>query len=637
MRFQINPRLLRYAILALLALSIILISYLRLTDNYELETLDLRFHLRPVPAVTDKVILIEIGDDTFKNLGQWPIPRNYHALLIKALSEAKAKSVIFDIFFSEPRDEDGELAGAIKDAGNVYLPFVFELNKRSRAHFVSAEGYAAKNLLRFSLVDRGEGHINIIPDPDGKFRRIPPLINYDGSWHPYISFLAACDYMGIPLKDVKMVPGKYISCGNLKIPLDDYSNMIVNFSGPWAGSYKHYSYSDIIQSYVAPAIGQKPILDLDIFKDKVCVVGLTAIGTVDLHPNPFETLYPGFGTHAEIFNSLLSGRFISRAERGVNIAVLILLLIIAGAATLSTRPIKGLLALIIVEILLWISAVFAFNVSGMWIDLFYPTVVLILIYMSLTLYKYIVEWKKRLLLENELGIAKKIQESFLPKSLPEIEGMDIEAVMHTARQVGGDLYDFRLFKDGKLGVMIGDVSGKGVPASLFMAMVTSEFKAFASSGAMPETVLAGLNSKLAAESSSNLFVTAFYMIFDMKKRIVKFSNGGHLPVIRLAGAGQTELLDVSDGTPLGLIDSNYTANEAQFNKGDTFIMYTDGVTEAMNHRRELYGQERLIRAAKASKNFPAKGIVEAIIRDVRRFEPKSIQHDDITIITIKIL
>ncbi|MCX5666161.1 MAG: SpoIIE family protein phosphatase, partial [Candidatus Omnitrophica bacterium] len=587
-------------------------------------------------ATTDKIALIEIGDDTLKSLGQWPISRNYHALLIKALSEAGAKSIVFDIFFAEPSEEDGELEGAIKDSGRVYLPFIFDLDMKKKDPYERAKDYSAKNLLRFSLADKGEGHINILPDVDGKFRRIPLLVNYNGKWHPYLSFLATCDYLNIPIDDVKIVPGKYITLGRMRIPIEDSSNMIINFSGPWGKSYKHYSYSDVVQSFVAPAIGQKPILDLNMFKDKVCVVGLTATGTVDLHPNPFETLYPGFGIHAELFNSLLSGRFISRVSKEVNLIILIILSIVAAITTLKTKPIKGLLILIFIELFFLASAVLIFNVWGIWIDLFYPATVLFLLYMLLTLYKYISEWKKRLLLENELGIAKKIQQSFLPKSLPETSGIDIEAAMFTARQVGGDLYDFRTFSDGTLGVMIGDVSGKGVPAALFMAMVTSEFKFFAAPGIAPETVLSGLNSKLAKESSSNLFVTVFYLIFDMKKMTVKFSNGGHLPVIRLDAAGEAELLDVSEGTPLGLIDSAYGGKELQFKKGDTFILYTDGVTEAMNSRRDLYGADRLIRTAKASRALPPKGIIEKILKDVRSFEPQSTQHDDITVIVMKI-
>jgi sigma-B regulation protein RsbU (phosphoserine phosphatase) len=262
---------------------------------------------------------------------------------------------------------------------------------------------------------------------------------------------------------------------------------------------------------------------------------------------------------------------------------------------------------------------------------------MILLYMSLTLHKYISEWKKRLLLENELNIAKKIQESFLSKSIPEVEGLRIESAMFTAHQVGGDLYDFRDFGGGSLGVMIGDVSGKGVPASLFMAMVVSEFKYFAAAGVLPENVLSGLNAKLVKESSSGLFVTMFYMVFDMKKKKLRFSSGGHLPAIHLNHLGEVKLLDVPDGMPLGLVDSYYSSGELSFDKGDIFVLYTDGVTEAMNARRELYGAERLIRAVTLSKGLPPDKMLNAMEKDLRRFEPKSRQHDDITFIIVKVI
>ena len=130
------------------------------------------------------------------------------------------------------------------------------------------------------------------------------------------------------------------------------------------------------------------------------------------------------------------------------------------------------------------------------------------------------------------------------------------------------------------------------------------------------------NAKLVKESSSNLFVTMFYLIFDMKKKKVRFSNGGHLPVIYLNHLDEVKFLDVPDGTPLGLVDSSYSSREISFNKGDIFILYTDGVTEAMNLRRELYGEERLIKAAKVFRGLPSKGIIDAMLKDVRSFEPK---------------
>lgn len=635
MKFRIAPRLFRYIALQLIALAILFASYFRLADNYELEALDLMFNLRPKPVTTDNIVLIEIGDDTIRNFGQWPIARNYHALLVNALSEAHIKSIIFDIFFSEPTTDDSCLERAINNAGNVYLPFVFELNKK-RAPFAAATGYAEKNLKRLSLVDKGEGHINIFPDIDGKFRRVPLLIRYKDRWYPHISFLATCDYLEVPIKSVRMVPGKYISFGDVRIPLDDHSNMIINFSGKWGKAYQHYSYYDIVQSYLAPIAGQKPILDLNIFKNKICIVGLTATGTSDLHPSPLEALYPGFGIHMEIVNSILNKHFICRASRGVNLAILMLLVICIVTTTLRMKPIKGLFLLILVELLLGISGILVFNAFGIWLDFFYPAIVLIMLYLSLTLYKYITEWKKGLIIENELGIAAQIQKSFLPIGIPDVRGIDIKTVMFTARQVGGDLYDFLRFDDGRLGVMIGDVSGKGIPASLFMAKVMSEFKFVATTDTAPENVLRKLNSKIVKESSSNLFVTIFYIVFDMHKRTARFSNSGHLPVIRLNAQGVASLLDIAEGTPLGLIDSDYGAKELHLEKGDIFVLYTDGLTEAMNEGRELYGEKRLIEVIKSYRELSSGEILKAVEKDVRSFEHRSAQHDDMTLIVIRI-
>jgi sigma-B regulation protein RsbU (phosphoserine phosphatase) len=239
-------------------------------------------------------------------------------------------------------------------------------------------------------------------------------------------------------------------------------------------------------------------------------------------------------------------------------------------------------------------------------------------------------------MENELGIAKKIQESFLPKSAPAVEGIEVSACMFTARQVGGDLYDFVTFNDDRFGIMIGDVSGKGVPAALFMAMVVGAFRTFALSGAKPEEVLASLNTKFVKESAHNLFVTVFYSMFDMKAKSFIYGNGGHLPVLYLPKAGEVQFLDVKEGAPIGLMDGPYTGGEIKFDKGDTFIYYTDGITEAMNQKSDMYGKERLQAAVEKSRSLPADKLAEAIEKDVRKFEPKSQQHDDITIIVVKI-
>lgn len=627
----------RYTILLIIAIAILAVSYFRLMDLYELETLDLRFQLRPRIPTTDKVVLIEIGEDTIAKLGRFPFERSYHALLINALTAAGAKSVIFDIFFSEPEEHDRELGEAMRHAGRVYLPFVLDIDMKRKADIIHASGYTARNIEDIDILAKGKGQINIEPDIDGKFRRIPLYIRYGEALYPYISFLATCDYLGIPQKDIKILPGRYLAVGqDLKIPLDDRSNMIINYSGRWGSSYKHYSYADILQSYIASSAGQKPILDLKVFRDKLCVVGLTAAGTTDLHPNPFESLYPGVGIHAEVFNSIYERCFIGRASREANLGILAILSLLISLVTFITKPIKGLLALAAAAFIYITASIFAFNVFGIWIDIFYPMLAMAFIYISITLYKYITEWKKRLVLENELDIARRIQESFLPKKIPAIGGMEIAVSMLTARKVGGDLYDFVESGPDGLGVMIGDVSGKGIPASLFMAMVMGKFRTFATiQGLKPEEVLLNLNSKLLQESSSNLFVTMFYVFFDMKKKVLKFANGGHLPLIQLSEGGKVEFLDVAEGAPLGLMENGYSGGERYFREGDIFVLYTDGITEAMNPRSEMYGKERLASVIEANRYLSSRNLLNAIERDVRKFEPRARQHDDMTLMVIK--
>lgn len=623
--------------LALIALAVLAGSYLHILDSYELGALDFRFRLRPPIPISDNIVIVEIGDDTIAKLGRFPFDRAYHTLLTKALSDSGAGIILFDLFFSEPEESDKEFEDAITRAGNVYLPVVFELDPKISHKIPSATGYAARCLEGFNSAAKGIGHINIIPDIDGKFRRASAYIRYEGNkLSPYLSLLGACDYLGLGQKDVRLVPGEYLDIGrNVRIPLDQDSSIIVNYSAGWGKSYQHYSYVDILQSYLAKTTGEKPIIDLSRLKGKICIIGLTAVGTVDLHPTPFGSLYPAVGMHAEVINSIIKKNFIRRASPEANLAVLLILSIIIAAVVLRTKPVRGFIYFFAIITILILSGIVVFGMYGIWIDLMYPVFVSAMLYLSIMLYKYVSEWKRRLVIENELQIARKIQESFLPKSTPAIEGLNISVAMFTARQVGGDLYDFVSFADGRLGVMIGDVSGKGVPASLFMAMSVGAFRTFALPLAKPEEVLERLNTKLTSELSSNLFVTVFYSIFDLKKRTFTYSNGGHLPVLHLNKEGKPQFLDVSDGAPLGLLDGPYSGGEIKFVPGDTFIFYTDGVTEAMDSRSEMYGKERLLLAAKNNRHLPSDKMLAEIEKDVRRFERQADQHDDITIMIVK--
>ena len=613
-------------------------SYFRWLDIYELDLLDVRFRLRPPLPKTDQVVFIDIGDDTIRQLGQFPLERSYHVSLIKALAQAGARASVFDIFFSEPNAHDDELAAAIAEAKNVYLPFVFDIARLERGKSILASRFAAKTLPVLTQYAKGNGHINIIPDRDGKFRRVPLYIEYEDKVYPYLSFLVGCHLLGISFEKVTIHPGASMDYGrDQRWPLDENSTMIINFSGRWARSYAHYSYVDVLRSYVAQFSGEKPLLDLNLFKDKVCLIGLTAAGTADLHPNPFEPLYPSVGIHAEVLNAMLNKSFIVRSPRVLNLLFLLVLIGLAAATVWWTKPFKALILVMALEMILILLGIFLFDVSGLWIDLFYPAVAVLGVYLLSASGKSVWEWKKRLVLENELKIASQIQESFLPKVLPQTSRLDIAAKMLTAREVGGDLYDCFTFDDGQLAVMIGDVTGKGVPASLFMAMVVASFRFYAAAAVSPEETLRQLNEKLIKEVSAGLFATIFYAVFDTHKGTMRYASAGHLPVLYLPKDAPGQFLDVEDGLPVGMIKSKYSGGQIAFGAGDTFVFYTDGITEAKNFRDEMYGSERLQQILERDGRGSAGELIRIIEDDVRRFEPASLQHDDITYLVLKVI
>jgi len=629
----------RVLALVLLGLGLLFLcgSYFRVFENSELGFLDLRFRLRPAMPVTDKVAIVEISDDTIAKLGRFPFDRSYHALLTKALSQYGAKAVMFDIFFSESDKSDAEFQEAIKKAGNVYLPYVLDVGNTAKQKMLQAQGMVAQNLDYFQQASAGQGHINITPDTDGKYRRVPLLIKYNGAMSPYLSLRLISDYLGDSAKGLEFKPGQYIRLGSkIKVPLDENSNMIVNYAGPWGQFYKHYSYADVLGSYASLQAGEKPLVDLNVFQGKICLVGLTATGTTDLHPSPFASLYPALSIHADLINSILNDRFITRVSRMKNLIILLIFGSLLFWGVLTSKPLKGFLIFLGLVSVYAAVAIILFSAFGWWVDMFYPLFALSGIYLACALMMSVREWKKKLFFDKELQIAKQIQESFLPKSLPSIPGIEVAAIMHTARRVGGDLYDFYEFDQNRLGVMIGDVSGKGIPASLFMTTVSGAFKFFALPEVHPHEALHRLNIKLTRESSTKLFVTMFYAIFDTKNRIMSYSNGGHQPVMYLSKDASARFLDVEEGYPLGLLDSDYSGNQVKFSSGDIFIFSTDGVTDARNMRAHMYGNERFASVVERNRNSSAQDILSAIETDLRGFEPEYKQSDDITCIVLKV-
>lgn len=631
-----RKKIINLSLAAVFLAASLFISYSRVLDEFEYSTFDLRYRLRPLQPVDEDIVIVEISDDTIEKIGKWPFPRNYHALLVKALVSSGARTIIIDVFFSEPREGDSEFADSVKLAGNVYVPYVFDIDRYHRdTSRVYASGYAAGMIPQLEDSVKGAGFANVIPDSDGKVRRVPLYVVYEGESYPHLTFLAAIQDLGYSPGDVSTRGGKAYIGDEIVIPLDETSSMLVNYPDSWGKAFRHYSYIDIIQSYLADITGQEPLVDLEELEGSVCLVGMTATASPDAHPSPMEPMHPGIGVHASVYNSISRGLHLARLSRSGNIILLLFLWALTAYVTARSKKLFSIFSILLLMAVYSVFAMLLFWPGGVWIDVFYPLVSMAGVYVIVTFAKYMSETRKRELIEKELDIARDIQLSFLPREIPEAGGLDIDVKMITARQVGGDLYDVVDLGEGKVGVMLGDVSGKGVPASLYMAKAVSVFRTYAGEGA-PAEVIKKINNRLIAESSSGLFVTLTYMVFDLNSRKVTFSIGGHLPTVLIEPDGNVRLLDVSEGLPLGMIESDFGQAECAAEPGSVFILYTDGVTEAMDVKGEMYLEKRLVELCKTLKGKSASRVVEAIHGSVASFAGKAKQHDDITVMTVRV-
>jgi sigma-B regulation protein RsbU (phosphoserine phosphatase) len=237
--------------------------------------------------------------------------------------------------------------------------------------------------------------------------------------------------------------------------------------------------------------------------------------------------------------------------------------------------------------------------------------------------------------ENELQVAKKIQMGMIPKifpAFPHRAEFDIYAVIEPAKVVGGDLYDFFFVDDHKFCFIIGDVSGKGVPAALYMAVTKTLLKAAAIKSGSPEKLLTETNDDLSKDNDECMFATVFCGILDTRTGEVLFSNAGHNPPLIMRADGTVTYLEQKKGLALGVMEgTRFYLEKLKLERGDSLFVYTDGVTEAFNEEGQEFSEERLQKELKLLAGKPAKHTVETIKSVVVGFAGEAPQADDITI------
>ncbi len=369
--------------LACVSASIILVfSQTDFLKRLELASCDLLFHLRGNAPSNPSIIIVEITDDDISKVGRWPWKRTWHAAITQALNNLGAKSIYFDIIFSEPasEEEDAVLSEAIKLSKNAYLPFVFQNN----TYDIKTSLYPIE---KFSSVMKATGSINILPDSDGTFRRIPLVFTAENKIYPHIALKIASDYTGFNIKEIK---SNRIVLSNEKeqfeIPFVKKNTALINWVGKWKTTFKHYDFLDVLAAYILQK--KKTALDIAPLKNAICLVAVTAVGVYDIRSVPLQPEYPGIGIIATAIDNILSKNFLAPLPYWVNFLALCLLSLLPAVLIFGEKPLRETVFIFLSGGAYFMINFFLFK-NGVVLNLFTPLLGLLTSFLMVGTYNFV--------------------------------------------------------------------------------------------------------------------------------------------------------------------------------------------------------------------------------------------------------
>jgi serine phosphatase RsbU (regulator of sigma subunit)/CHASE2 domain-containing sensor protein len=636
------------------------------------------------------VRIVDIDDASLAARGQWPWPRNDLAALVARLESMGAVAVVFDIVFPEPDrhspeqisarlPDDASLAEAKKAlaaapsndeafaraiaTGGVVLSFAgvqrsgpvqtppliaeIEYKGDDPRMFVPAFKSAVINLPMLSAKAAGSGSNNWIPEQDQVIRKLPLLVRVGDTLYPSIAAEGLRVAQGISNylvvssgADGEQSFGKRtgvsrILIGGATVPVDGAGQMWLLFTH--SDPRRYISAQTVLDGSAAA----------ESIKGKIVLVGTSAAGLLDVRATPLDPAMPGVEAHAQAIEQMLSGDFLSRPDFATGAEIVFTLLtglVLALAVYYTGAVIGAVTGAIAVAIVLMLSFL-SFRNAGWLLDPTYPTLTLSALYLAGTSYLRLVTEQERnrgraklQRIGREMEAASQIQRSFLPRD--DLDGplrgkFDLFATMKPAKDIGGDFYDYFMIAENKLGFAIGDVSGKGVPAALFMSVSRTVLRTVAFEGGTPGDVLARVNAILARDNSEGMFVTLFYAILDLNTGELQLSSAGHDDLYLMIGADGLEALQYT-GPAVGLFEeAQYATLTRTLGNGDSAFVLTDGITEAFNIDGRVFTVERLAQFLRKCKRSDAKTIVESVTREVSAFSEGTEQSDDITCLAVQ--
>jgi adenylate cyclase len=639
------------------------------------------------------VQIVAIDDKSLAQYGQWPWSRARVAQLVDKIASGKPSVLGVDIIFAEPdrlspgrlADSDPEipadvvgelsrlpshesvLADALREVPTVLavaasnetslartpsrVTMILESGANPRP-FLFTHPELVKSLPEIAAAERGQGSIDSEKDRDGITRRVPLFIVAEGHLVPDLALEML--RVGSGAGALEIVTGKEgvlgARLGSLFVPTDRHGQIYPYFTPSYDARY--ISAADLLDGSYDPAR----------LNGAAVLLGSSALGLTDQNQTPLG-LMPGVEVWAQSLESMLTGNLLRRPATLNAVEIVIVLaagLVIIFALPFSNPRIAGA-ALLGIIVLLFCAALASFKISKLLLDGIYPTLSSALVFgVMLSENLRVAEAGRRRLaselqhereiearMDGELNAARSIQIGLLPRHFPgppERNDLEVFASIEPARMVGGDLYDFVFLDSDHLSFAIADVSGKGVPAALFMAMTKEVLHtATLRYRKQLDRVFSEANSKISAASeelaaggSNMMFVTVFAGILDLTSGVLVYVNAGHDSPFVLRAGLKPETLPLAGGPPLGTVDDfQYPIEQRQLAPGETVLAFTDGVTEAQDTAHALYSGARLERLLAAAPATDAKAVVDFVRDDVHRFAAGAEQADDITLLAVR--
>lgn len=616
-------------------------------------------------------VIVAIDEPSLARYGQWPWPRDELARLVDGISAKLPAAIGLDLLFPEQDrysrrrgsgapDNDLQFAASLQNARAVLAVAGTNgesVNGRGTFAPVAVQGadpvphlFGYRNVIRSTpVVDRAAaGHGAISTETQGGIVRSLPVASLiQDAIVPTLALEMIRVAAGEPAIRIRATPRGIVSVGTGDVAVPTARNGQARIYFSHHDPSRFISALDLLQDRVDPARLQ----------GRLVIIALTGLALVDYRATPLDARVPGAEIHAQMLENIYDGRYLTRPAwaEAAELAMLALIGVLMVVVIPRARPGIALSSAALLIALVVMTGGVAFRAHGLLLDVAVPAVGLALVFaaaLGSTLIE--LERQRRWLrvslqtereaaarMTGELEAARRVQTGLLPeaKKLTESETRcDIAATMAPARVVGGDLYDFFQPSPDRLTFLVGDVSGKGLPASLFMAVSKALCKSAAlrSDSAM-DRALTEANREIARDNPEQMFVTVLLCSLDLDSGRLDYANAGHEVPVLLRAAGGITRLDAAGGPPVCMMEGYaYASASHTLDAGDAIFLYTDGVSEAMDAEGRLYGRRRLYRLLEGlGSAATCTDIVAAVQRDLQAFGAVEERADDITMLALR--